>query len=286
VNIEQTILERFMEREKEIKAECEKLDKEMDKKRREQEHVQADAQAKLEKARAALAVMKADYHALMAELEAKAKADLEVTAITGEKVKEGAATLRQFFEEGLSGNALEQKARAEARAKLAQAVELIRAKAAEIFQLELTESQARKETIFAATFPGQTQVKKLKAEIEMLERGIGEVFTGYFVADTDVERAKADIRLCSGRSIDSVTWDSLTYNELCELRLDPRITNVERFKALDGLEGIIASAKPGERYYLVMAHGSLGREAGFVVRQLDADRGMMTTTTPSEPVKK
>lgn len=287
MNMTQTILEQFREREKEIKKECDRLDSEYEKKRREQERVRADALAKLTAARAALAVMKADYHALEGELTAKAKADLELSEITGEKVKLGQASIRDFLASGLSLDAIKAKAAEEVRAKMAAAVKLIRDKATEIFNLEAVEAQARKECIFAATFPGQTQIKKLEAEIETLKRGVGQIFGGYYQADRDVERAKADVRLCTGKSIDGVTWDDIGYDELCELRFDPRITNIERFKALDKLEKIIASAKPGKRYYLVMVHANgMGREDGFVVRQLDEDRGMITTSTLSEPVKK
>jgi len=259
----------------------------MEKKRRESERVQADALGKLEKARTALAQMKTDYHTLKAELEAKAKAKLETTAVTGERVKDGTASLRQFFEEGLTEDGIEAKARAEVQAKLKAAVELIRAKGAEIFQLKIVEAQARKECIFATTYPGQTQVRKLEAEVETLKREVGGIYSGYYTADVDVERAKADVRLCSGRSIDSVTWDSLTYEELLALPLDPRITNTEHFKGLDGLEEIIASAKPGKRYYLYMAFANgMGSENGFIVRQLDQDLGTITTSTTSAPEKK
>jgi predicted nucleic acid-binding Zn-ribbon protein len=287
MNHEKTILEAFREREKEIKKECDRLDAEYGKKRLEQERVQADALGKLEAARGALATMKADYHALKSELEGKAKAELEATEITEQKVKEGKATVRELWASGLSNNALEQKARNEVQEKLTAVVKIIRAKGAEIFDLNVMEAQARKECIFATTFPGQTQVKKLEAELEVLRRGIGEVFGGYYLADVDIERAKADARLCSGRSIDSVTWDDIGYDELCDLRLDPRITNTEHFKALDGLEEIITAAKPGKRYSLTMSHANgMGREAGFIVRALDEDRGMITTSTTAAPAKK
>lgn len=288
MNHEQTILEQFREREKEIKKECDRLDAEMDKKRQGQEKIQRAALDKLTKARAALAVMKADYHALEGELRAKAQADLEASEITGEKVKKGEATIRDFYESGLSPDALTAKAGEETRAKLAAAVKLIRDKATEIFSLEHEEAQARKETIFAASYPGQTQVKKLKAEIETLERGIGAVFGGYYEADIDVEKAKNNVSLCQEKTIGGLVWDSLTYDELCDLRLDPRIRDRERFKALEGLEEIIASAKPGSRYYLTMGLG-WGREPGFIVRCLDDDEEgsrMITTTTTTTPVKK
>jgi hypothetical protein len=287
MNHEQTILEQFREREKEIKKECEKLDAEMDKKRRESERVQGIALDKLTKARADLEKMKRDYHNLTSELESQAKIDLEATHATVEKVKAGEVSMDTFIRDGLSPDAIKVKAEKEVRAKMAAAVKIIRDKAAEIFTLELEEAEARRNVIYCATYPGQTQIKKLEAEIETLKRGVGAIFGGYYQADVTVERAKADIRLCTGKSIDSVTWDDIGYDELLTLRLDPRITNIEHFKALDGLEEIIAGAKPGKRYYLVMAHANgMGRENGFIVRQLDADEGMITTTTTSAPGKK
>jgi len=282
-----SILEKFREREKEIKAEVEKLDKEMSRKQKEHEKVQADALAKLEKARAALAVMKADYGALESELAAKAKTDLEASEITAAKVKDEKASIRDFFMAGLSGDAIEAKALVEVQAKLKAAVELIRDKAVEIFKLEREEAQARKSAIFCATYPGQTQLKKLKAEIEALEQGIGAVYGGFYQADVDIQRATNNISLTEEKTIGALTFDSLTYDELRDLRLDPRFRDRERFKALSDLEGIIASAKPGKRYYLAMNLSDWGREPGFIVRCLDDEGGgMITTTTTGAPVKK
>ena len=95
-----SILEAFREREAEIKIECEKLDQEMSRKQKEQERIQAAAMAKLTAARAALAVMKADYNALESELERQARADLKVKETMGEKVKAGAASMSEFFRAG------------------------------------------------------------------------------------------------------------------------------------------------------------------------------------------
>ena len=100
-----SILEAFREREAEIKIECVKLDREMSRKQKEQERIQAAAMAKLTAARAALAVMKANYNALESELERQARADLKVKEIMGEKVKAGAASMSEFFRVGLSGTA-------------------------------------------------------------------------------------------------------------------------------------------------------------------------------------
>ena len=100
-----SILEAFWEREAEIKIECEKLDREMSRKQKGQERIQAAVMAKLTAARATLAVMKADYNALESELERQARADLKVKEIMGEKVKAGAASMSEFFRVGLSGTA-------------------------------------------------------------------------------------------------------------------------------------------------------------------------------------
>jgi uncharacterized phage infection (PIP) family protein YhgE len=285
-SITQTILEQFREREKEIKKECERLDKEMDKKRQGSEKIQQEKLAELTKARADLDVMKTDYKQLESELENQAKADIEATAITAEKVKAGTASMNEFIRAGLSPDAIKMKAREETRAKLAAAVEIIRAKAAEIFQLELEEAEARQNLIYCMTYPGQTQIKKLRAEIETLERGITAVSNGYPKASADVGAARNNVSLCEEKSIGSLTWDSLTYDELRDLRLDPRIRDRNNFKALEILEGIIADAKPGDRYSLVMSAGGWGPAPGFSLQQLDQDSGLISTTTMTAPVKK
>jgi len=286
MTITQTILEQFREREKEIKKECDRLDAEMDKKRKGYEKVQTDALDKITKARAALARMTADYHALGNELEAKAAAEILATAATAEQVKAGTISLDTFMRTGLSPDAIKVKAAEEVRAKLVAAVEIIRAKRHEIIMLELAEAEARQNLIYCMCYPGQTQIKKLEAEIETLKRGVSAVYGGYSGASHDVDRAKNNVSLCEENTIGGLTWASLTYEELKDLRLDPRIRDRKNFKALEGLGGIIASAKPGHRYYLVMACSGWGRDPGYVVRDLDEGGDMITTTTTSAPEKK
>jgi hypothetical protein len=69
------------------------------------------------------------------------------------------------------------------------------------------------------------------------------------------------------------------------LRFDPRIRDRQNFKAREQLEQIIAKADPEGRYYLVMSCGGWGRDPGFIVRRLDGEDGMITTTTTSAPAR-
>jgi hypothetical protein len=169
---------------------------------------------------------------------------------------------------------------------MAVAVKLIRDKEAEIFQLEFEEAEARMNVIYCATYPGQSQIVRLKEEIKTLEQGVSAVLYGYPKAGADRDAAKNSVSLCQEKTIGGLTWDSLSYDDLRDLRLDPRIMDRERFKALAGLEEIIASAKPGSRYYLTMSLG-WGHDPGFIVRCLDEGEGrMITTSTTAAPVVK
>lgn len=265
---EQSILEKFREREEEIKRDAAELDREMSKKRSDRERAQRAALDKLEAQRAALSRMKADYKAIEAEIEKKARVEIESSEVTGEKVKSGGASIREFFNSGLNADAITARAHKEAEAKLAEPMKLIRDKALEIFNLELEEAQARREIVFCATYPGQSQVARLKAEIQMLEKGIASVLGDYSQAAADVDRAKRDVLLCSNGSPSGVSFDSLTFEELKDLRFDPRFT--ERFR--DQLENCISSASADHRYMLILSPSNLGgREAGLIFRALDDD---------------
>jgi hypothetical protein len=257
---EQTILEAFQAREKEIKAECDNLDREMDKKRRDHEKIQADALAKLTGAREALAAMKADYLTLESGLAAQAEGELRTTEATAEKVKAGEVSLRNFMEDGLSASAIKAKAQAQANEKLREGRRIILEKALEIFKLEAVEAEARKNIIFCATYPGQTQVKKLKAEVETLERRIGEVFSGYYLATADMDRAKLNVALSEGKSVSGTTWDALSVDELKDLRFDPRVQ-----KYAGDLEAFIGTADPAKRFNVFLRVAAWDNTPGLAI---------------------
>lgn len=265
---EPSILERFREREEEIKREAAELDKEMSKKRADRERAQRAALDKLEATRAALERMKSDYKAIEAEIEKKARVEIEASEVTEAKVKSGEASIREFFKSGLDGDAITARARKEAETKLAESMTLIRGKALEIFNLELEEAQARREIVFCATYPGQSQIARLKAEVQALEQGVAAVLCGYSQAVADVDRAKRDVLLCSDGSPSGISFDSLTFEELKDLRFDPRFT--ERFR--DQLEKCISAATAGHRYMLILRPSKWGQEAGLTFRSLDDEK--------------
>jgi hypothetical protein len=257
---ELSILEMFREREKEIKIECEKLDKEMSRKRGEHEKIQADALSKLTPARAALAGMKADYLTLEAELAGQATAELRETEATAAKVQAGTVSLKDFMEGGFSEKKIKASAQATANERLREGRRLILEKATEIFKLEAAEAEARENVIYCSCYPGMTQVQKLKAEIETLERGIAAVNSGYYTATADKERAKLNVALSEGRSISGHSWDALSVDELKGLRFDPRV------QAYAGeLEAFIEKARPEARFNVFLRVAAWGNEPGLSI---------------------
>ena len=272
---EPSILEAFREREDEIRKEADALDKELNKKRIEREKDQRNALAKLETARAALAKMKADYGALAVELEAKAAADLRARAVTAEKVERGEASLSEFMASGLSVDEIKTRAAAEVKTKLAEAAKIIRAKAAEIFQLELDEAQARVELVYLSTYPGQNLIARLKTEIGNLDRGLMAILGGYCDAHADRDRSKINLELCADRSLGGLTFDSMTFEELKDLRFDPRFTDA--YSA--NLESCISQMSAGQRCSLILCPGGFGRDKGLRFRILDDERPRRAVTT-------
>jgi hypothetical protein len=257
-----TILEAFREREAEIKRECEKLDKELSKKRAEQEKIQADALAKLAPARAALAGMKADYSALEARLTAESAAELRETEVTAAKVEAGTVSLKDFLESGLSEKDIKSKARVQANEKLAEGRRLILEKQLEIFRLEAVEAEARENVIYCSCYPGMTQIQKLRAEIEVLERGIAAVNAGSFAATNDKEQAKLNVALSEGRGMSGKSWDLLSVDELKDLRFDPR---VQRYAG--ALDAFIEKARPEARYNVFLRVAAWGNDPGLSILQ-------------------
>jgi hypothetical protein len=133
-------------------------------KQKELEKIQADALLKLTAARAALGGMKGDYLKLEEELTAQAGAALAERELTADKVRAGQTSLADYMRAGLSEAELKAKAQAAADEKLAWARRLILEKQLEIFRLEVVEAEARQNVIYCATYHGQTQIKKMKAD--------------------------------------------------------------------------------------------------------------------------
>jgi uncharacterized protein (UPF0335 family) len=256
-----SILEQFKEREREIKADADKLDKEMSVKQRGYEKAQADALEKLKRERAALDGMKTDYLKIEGELEGKAEAELRDCEMTEKKVKEGTVSLNAFMRAGLGEAELKEKAQAITDEKLAGARRLILEKQLEVFRLEVAEAEARQNVMFCQTYPGMTQVQKLKAEVQTLERSISEIYAGYSRAGFDLEQAKARVALSEDKSISGFVWNELTFDELKDLRFDPRI--VPKYEA--ELEGFIDGADPDVRFNVFLRVSSFGNTPGLNV---------------------
>lgn len=268
----ETILQQFKQREASIKAECAKIDKQMNERRAQDEEAQRTALAALEKKREQLARLTAEYRALDDSMMAQAAESAANATATAEAAKDGRAALAEILER----REREKQNREAATAKLADVRRVIRALAAEILELERDEAQARVGLRYSMTYPARTQTTKLKAEIETLERGIGCVLEGYAQADQDRDTATNDLALVAGRFIYGRVWENLSFDELRALRLDPRIH--EGF--LLDLEKIIDRARPGALYHVTLrsAMQNPGGGAALTYRE-EIPEGMTPTTT-------
>jgi hypothetical protein len=232
----------------------------MDKKKRDQEKIQADALTKLTAARAALEGMKADYLKLEANLADQARTELQETEATVDKVRTGEVSLAAFMKDGLTAGEIKAKAQAQVDEKLAEGRRLILEKQLEIFRLEAVEAEARENVIYCSCYPGMTQVKKLKAEIETLERGIAAVNEGYYTATADKDAAKLNVALSEGRGIYGQTWDALSLDGLKDLRFDPRVQ-----KYAGELEAFIEKADPAKRYNVFLRVAAFDNTPGLTI---------------------
>jgi hypothetical protein len=252
-SIAETILEQYKQRQKKIEAEADALDKELSRKRIEKEKIQLDTLNELAKKRKILDAMKADYRELKTEIEQKAKADLELSSGIAGKVAAGETSLKAYFEAGLTKSEVEKKAGIEAKGKLESAVKLIRNLWTEIIRFEHVEAEARSSIHRYMIAPAQGQVKKLQSEIELLQVGINVGLEGLNPAWADLERTKQNVALCENKfALSGMVWPNLSYEEMCDVALDPRLSD----PYLPELEKILAEIKPGDaRYHLTLRSG-------------------------------
>jgi hypothetical protein len=278
------ILGAYKDRQKKIVADCDVHDKLLKEKTRAREKEMAEIADKLKPKRKAVEVMTADYHALESELTAKARAVLEAAAGIAEKVKTGEASIRTYYEAGISKDSIEAKARDEAKEKLTDAVKLIRGLRNEIYHLEFRDAEARSAIYRYQSYPAQMQVEKLLAEIDTLRAGINTVAAGQSKAQFDRGRAEVNAQLCEGKfALEGMSWSNLSYEEMCDVRLDARLPDAY----LPELEKIIAEIKPGDARYRLTLRSGLQTGSGYpaLTYRQEVEMGAFLETSKSAEKK-
>jgi outer membrane murein-binding lipoprotein Lpp len=276
----ETILGNYRDRERKVKADCDAHDKLLKEKTRAREKELEAIADDLRPKRTVLAVMTADYKHLEAELTAAARARDTDAAAIGERVKTGQAAIAEI----LSAKGCERKARIEATEKLADAARLIRTLAAEIYRLEFQEAAAKERIYAYQSYPAELQVQKLLAEIDTLRVGIASVQGGGSKARFDLDRAKDNVDLCAGKfALSGMVWPNLSYEEMCDVRLDPRLPDAY----LPELEKILAEIKPGDaRYHLTLRSGiQTGSGYSALTYRQEVEMGAFLETSKSAEKK-
>ena len=252
------ILGSYRDRQKKILADCDAHDKLLKEKTRAREKELDDIADKLKPKRKALEVMLTDYRILEGELIVKATAASADTTAVGERVKTGQAAIAEI----LSAKERERKARIEAAEKLTDAARLIRSLAAEIYELEFRDAEARERIYAYQSYPAELQVQRLLAEVDTLRVGIAGVRGGGSKAQYDLGRAKHDAEMCRGEfALEGMSWMSLDAQGLRDVRLDPRLPD-GYLPELEKIIGEVSELKPDQRTDLFLSSG-LQRGSGL-----------------------
>lgn len=249
----QTILEIFQEGQRKDEDTVQKYADELSKKIKEREKILADVGPELEKERAILTRLKAEYAGIEAELGTAARAEIERSELTKAKVDSGEITIAEFLKAGIFEKEIQAKVKAEVTAKLDGAREIIRAKRARIFDLEFQVAEAKYNIENCTLAIPRRRLELSKQSTEAFERSLAPVYEVFAVATKNYNEAKHSRDLCEDKGIYGMKWESLTYEQLKDLRFDPRIQNTKSFPdAIETLEKIIEGAKPDCYYTLIL----------------------------------
>jgi hypothetical protein len=239
-----TLLETFEEQAKASRRECEKQDAEMFGKAKAEERKKADAEARLEKERAILAGMMVDYGRIESELTAAAQAEIESKAITAEQVQAGTVSLDDFLKSGRNAAAIKKQAADETAAKLADVEKMIREKRVRIYQLESEAAKASYNLAFCTMFTPRLRLEKLKQEADLFSRALSPLYEAYMSTGISRKNAEENFLLAEGKGITNIIWDSLTFEEIKNLKFDPRIPANLR----PDIDAFLLAADPSENY--------------------------------------
>jgi hypothetical protein len=238
----QTILGAFRQREAEIKLEGERRDREAATQLRESEARVKNIRAKLTAARLNYAAMIEGYRAVEAAEAAKAADKLRESETTLAKVSAGAASLKDFMEAGLTEDAIGKKAAGEAAGKLTAGLAVIRDQSRAILELEIDETEELLNISYAQAEPAKNQILKLRAECETLDRGVALVMEGRPQVYYTREEKKSGLMRANGKFLNGRTWEGLDLDALRALRFDCEIADA----FMPDLERIIREVKPGQ----------------------------------------
>ncbi len=271
----QTILQEYRQREAAIKKEADERDKVSAGELRELEKQLKGIRAQLDQARVSRASAMADYMTIEDREAAKVAARLQESEPTVDKVKADPSKLRDYLEKGLSESGLQKRAAAEAADKLKSGLGIIRDLGRQILVFERDEARCLKQIYYHQAEPATLQIKKLKSEIEVLERAAGIVWEFYPAAQATVEEKEHALTRANGKFIASKTWDDLDLDGLRRLRFDCEIADV----FLPDLEKIIQQIKDGQRVNVHLLSGLYTQAEPRLDYSLVTPEGAIPTTT-------
>jgi hypothetical protein len=240
----ETMLEKFEREAAANRKDCEKQDAEMSGKAKAEERKKADLDARLEKERATLASMMSDFRRIEDELTAAAAVEIESKAITAEQVQAGTVSLDEFLKAGKNAAAIKKQAAEETAAKLADVTKLIREKRGQIYKLEFEAAEAGYNLAFCTMFTPRLRLEKLKQEVDLFSRSLNPVFENYMAAGNSQSKAEENFLHAQGKGLTNLIWDSLTFQEIRDLKFDPRIPA----DLLPDVDAFLSTADPDETY--------------------------------------
>jgi hypothetical protein len=239
-----SILEIFEETERENRKVCEKVEAENAGKARTEERKLADVQAQLERERGIVAGMMVDYGRIEGELQTAATAEIEAKGITAARMKAGEISVDEFLKAGLSAQAIKKQAADETKAKLADVWKMIREKRVEICRLKMESDKLNYNLAFLIQASPRLRLEKLKQQIGDFERSMNPIANAYMMAQKAAKEAEENFQLTQGIPVKNLIWDSLTFEEISNLRFDPRIPEV----LIPEVEKFLINADPSSKY--------------------------------------
>lgn len=249
-----SIFERFEVEDARIRRETEGFEKETKRRRGEWEDKVAEIKGRRIRAAAERDKLTAEYERIEAEVLAGDRQRVEAKAVKKEDVKAGRASLQELLDHGQTEVAIAVEVRKAADEKLADLMQVVRAKALEVLRLEVEEAEAERNLLYFCSAGPQTMLERMKAQVKALEGVLTANLSGYMPMWTDLDTKRQALARAEGKAVKNERWQEVDLAAVKRLRLDPGIPEGE----LPTLLKIIAEmeARPGFKIDLVYTfHG-------------------------------
>jgi len=196
----------------------------------------------LDKAQEIVKGMESEYLAIETKVESKARTDIEETSLKEIDVKEGRASLTDFFKRGRKKAEITRMTIEQAGKELADILKAVRSKHLEIMELEKSLYRCQIDFRQMAIYPARIMTEKLKKLKEYLDSQVGAVVYDLPQASSALEQVCHKLELTKGRSLSpGHTWEARPLKEAKKIIFSPIIP----FELVQELKEKLASMEEG-----------------------------------------